>query len=63
MEFPVNFYVFNVNAGDNLQFVTSTPAGGPGEFINNLNPELLLFDSSGNLVAVADGNAPTAATR
>ena len=53
-----DFYAVNVNAGDNLAFTTSTPAGGPNEFVNVLNPELLLYDANGNLVAVADGNAP-----
>ena len=53
-----DYYSVNVNAGDNLAFTTTTPAGGPGEFINNLDTELLLFDANGNLVAVAAGNAP-----
>ena len=52
-----DFYSVNANAGDNLHFATTTPAGGPNEFINNLYPELLLFDPNGNLVAVAAGNA------
>ena len=39
------------------QFSTTTPAGGPNEFVNNLYPELLLYDPNGNLVAVAAGNA------
>ena len=53
-----DYYSVNVNAGDNLAFTTTTPAGGPGEFVNNLDPELLLFDANGNLVAIAAGNAP-----
>ena len=52
-----DYYSVNANAGDNLHFATSTPAGGPDEFINNLYPELLLYDPNGNLVAVAAGNA------
>ena len=52
-----DYYSVNANAGDNLSFTTTTPAGGPGEFINNLYPELLLYDPNGNLVAVAAGNA------
>ena len=52
-----DFYSVNANAGDNLHFATSTPAGGPNEFVNNLYPELLLYDPNGNLVAVANGNA------
>jgi len=52
--FGADYYAVHANAGDNLHFATSTPAGG----LNNLNPELLLFDANGNLVAIADGNAP-----
>jgi methionine-rich copper-binding protein CopC/protocatechuate 3,4-dioxygenase beta subunit len=52
-----DYYSVNTNAGDNLHFATSTPAGGPGEFINNFYPELLLYDPNGNLVAIANGNA------
>ena len=61
--FPVSsgvgtdFYSVNANAGDNLHFATTTPAGGPLEFVNNFYPELLLYDPNGNLVAVAAGNA------
>ena len=54
---PTDYYSVNANAGDNLHFATSTPAGGPNEFVNNLFPELLLYDNNGNLVAVAAGNA------
>jgi len=52
-----DFYSVNANTGDNLHFATSTPAGGPNEFVNNFYPELLLYDPNGNLVAVAAGNA------
>ena len=52
-----DYYSVSANAGDNLHFATSTPAGGPNEFVNNLYTELLLFDPSGRLVAVAAGNA------
>jgi hypothetical protein len=42
-----------------LQFETSTPADGPGEFINLLNPHLELYDSTGMLITsgtpLADG--------
>src|SRR5262249_42809963 len=30
-----------------LQFETSTPADGPGEFVNTLDPHIELFDSAG----------------
>ena len=52
-----DFYAFGVNAGDNLVLTTATPAGGPGEFVNGLFPELGLYDNNGNLVAAAAGNA------
>jgi methionine-rich copper-binding protein CopC len=52
-----DYYYVNANAGDKLHFATTTPAGGPGEFINNFYPELLLYDNNGNLVAIANGNA------
>ena len=52
-----DYYSVNANAGDHLHFATSTPAGGPNEFVNNLYPELLLYDPNGNLVAIATGNA------
>jgi methionine-rich copper-binding protein CopC/protocatechuate 3,4-dioxygenase beta subunit len=52
-----DYYSVNANAGDNLHFATSTPAGGPLEFVNNFYPELLLYDPNGNLVAIANGNA------
>src|SRR5262249_9740211 len=42
-----------------VHITTSTPADGPGEFGNRLNPKLELFDSTGGLVAngtpLADG--------
>ncbi|MCE5268513.1 MAG: M36 family metallopeptidase [Planctomycetaceae bacterium] len=40
-------------AGSPIILATSTPADGPGEFVNNLAPVLELYDSSG--VKVADG--------
>ena len=53
-----DYYSVDANVGDNLAFTTTTPAGGPNEFINILDTELLLFDANGNLVAIAAGNAP-----
>src|SRR5262249_12696265 len=46
-----DYYSVNVNAGDNLHFATTTPAGGPGGFANNFYPELVLYDPNGNVVA------------
>jgi hypothetical protein len=54
-------YQFNARAGDRLTLTTTTPAGDPQqpyEFHNTLVPVLSLYDSSGNLLATASGNAP-----
>ncbi|HEY2414903.1 MAG TPA: autotransporter-associated beta strand repeat-containing protein [Pirellulaceae bacterium] len=46
------WYSINLaNSSPNLQLETSTPAGGPNQFLNNLNPQLELYDPAGNLVA------------
>ena len=38
-----------------LQFETSTPGDGPGEFVNTLDPHIELFDSTGaTLIATGD---------
>ena len=52
-----DYYAFNAAAGATLVIKTSTPAGGPNEFVNQLYPALKLFDPAGNLIAVASGNA------
>jgi hypothetical protein len=54
-----DWYSLDVTASDVLRVETSTPADGPGEFVNNLNPRIELYDPSGALVAsgtpMADG--------
>jgi uncharacterized repeat protein (TIGR01451 family) len=52
-----DYFSVRASEGDNLHMQTTTPAGGPGEFVNGLYPELLLYDPNGNLVAIANGNA------
>ena len=55
-----DWYQFNVNAGDNLVFTTTTPGGTSAnglQFINDLMPTINLYDEAGNLVATATGNA------
>jgi hypothetical protein len=57
---PGDWYAINVGSTANsLRLETGTPADGPGQFANTLNPHLDLFDPSGNLVAsgtaLADG--------
>jgi hypothetical protein len=41
-----DWYSITVISG-RLQFETSTPADGPGEFVNTLDPHIELFDSTG----------------
>ena len=45
-----DFYAFGVNSGDTIQIRTATPADGPGQFVNTLNPQIDLYDPSGNLL-------------
>ncbi|MBN2474707.1 MAG: pre-peptidase C-terminal domain-containing protein [Pirellulales bacterium] len=47
-------YTINVNAGDELVLSTTTPGGGPGEFVNLFDPAVELYDPDGNLVAGDD---------
>jgi hypothetical protein len=47
-----DWYRVALGAGQtSLQYETSTPADGPGEFVNTLNPALEIYDSANNLVA------------
>jgi pre-peptidase len=54
-----DWYSVNVPAGKTLTSQTSTPADGPNQFTNTLNPHLELYDPSGVLVVsgtvLADG--------
>jgi hypothetical protein len=52
-----DFYTFNVIAGQPISWTSFTPAGGPFEFENNLDPYLELFDPSGTRVAFNDNGA------
>ncbi|MBN2474704.1 MAG: hypothetical protein JXB62_08850, partial [Pirellulales bacterium] len=47
-------YTVNVNAGDELFLATTTPGGGPGEFVNLFDPAVELYDPDGDLVAGDD---------
>ena len=53
-----DYYNMTVAAGDSIKLSTRTPAGGPNEFANNLNPALDLYDPSGNKVATNDNGDP-----
>lgn len=46
-----DWYSIDLAAGKQVQLTTTTPAGGPGEFVNALNPRIELYDPSGNLIA------------
>jgi hypothetical protein len=47
-----DWYAIDLTSTSNLlSLATSTPAGGPGEFVNNLVPMLELYDPFGTLVA------------
>src|SRR5262249_25674195 len=50
---PVAEDCFSVTlpTGNEIILTTSTPADGPGEFNNTLDPHIELYDSGGNLVA------------
>ncbi|MCH8046464.1 MAG: VCBS repeat-containing protein [Planctomycetes bacterium] len=52
-----DFFSVSVNAGDMLTMSTTTPADGPGQFVNDLDPSIELFDPTGALVAVDDNGA------
>jgi len=51
-----DYYSVDVNAGDTLVLTTMTPAGGPGLFVNELDPMLELYDPSGVRVAWDDNS-------
>src|SRR5262249_52798116 len=46
-----DWYSINVAAGSTLRLETGTPADGPNQFVNTLNPHLELYDPSNGLVA------------
>jgi len=52
-----DYYRLQVNAGDALTIETFTPADGPFEFTNGLDPAIELYDSAGELVAGNDNGA------
>ena len=52
-----DWYQINLAAGAALTLSTTTPGGGPGEFGNTLDPQIDLFDPSGNLIASDDNSA------
>ncbi|MBN9522630.1 VCBS repeat-containing protein, partial [bacterium] len=47
-----DWYAVDLAAGQRVELTTATPGGGPGEFVNALNPRVELYDPAGNRVAV-----------
>ena len=58
-----DYYSVSVNTGDVLLISTATPAGGPNQFANTLDPKIELYDPNGMLVASDDNSAPMAGMR
>jgi subtilisin family serine protease len=54
----MDFYSFDLAAGDSVTAATLTPADGAGEFVNALNPALDLYGPSGSIVATNNDGAP-----
>jgi hypothetical protein len=52
-----DFYAVTLGQGGNLKAETYTPAVKSGEFVNEFDPSLFLYDASGNLVASDDNSA------
>jgi len=53
-----DYYSVSASAGDVLTMRTRTPADGPNEFVNALDPKIELYDPAGTLVASDDNSAP-----
>jgi hypothetical protein len=53
-----DFYRVTVDAGKTLQVSTATPANQGGQFVNNLDPMVLIYNSAGVLVASDDNSGP-----
>jgi hypothetical protein len=49
-----DYYKIDLATGATLQLDTATPAGLSGEFVNEFDPIVYVYDSAGNLVAVND---------
>jgi len=51
-----DFFSLTVAAGDAIMLRTEVPAGGPGEFVNALDPYLTLYNAGGAIVATDDNS-------
>jgi hypothetical protein len=52
-----DFYAMNLVAGQTLTLTTGTPSDGAAEYLNNLDPQLDVYDPLGNLIASDDNSA------
>ncbi|MFI5377668.1 MAG: Ig-like domain-containing protein [Tepidisphaerales bacterium] len=52
-----DYYLLSLTAGTVARLSTLTPGGGPGEFVNTLDPAIDLYDPAGNKVASDDNSA------
>lgn len=52
-----DFYQVTLAEGGTLEVATATPGGGSGEFDNQLDPAVRVYDADGNLVASDDNSA------
>ena len=52
-----DFYQVTLGSGKPLEVETFTPAARSGEFVNDLDPLVRLYDAAGNLVASDDNSA------
>ncbi len=50
-------FQFEVASAQTVIIETTTPAGGPGEFVNELDPVVRVYDAGGNLVVENDNGA------
>jgi subtilisin family serine protease len=57
LEPEVDFYEISVAAVSSISLTTLTPAAGNGEFVNELDPAICLYNSAGALVAWDDNSA------
>jgi hypothetical protein len=53
-----DFYSFTGASGQVVTLSTTTPGDGPFEFVNTLNPRLVLLNSAGTVLASDDNSAP-----
>ncbi|MBA4015842.1 MAG: hypothetical protein C0483_01505 [Pirellula sp.] len=52
-----DYYSIQIAGASLLTISTTTPGDGPGQFVNNLNPAVDLYDSTGKLLASNDDGA------